>query len=97
MAKGSADVDYRVPDCHLEDDEVEAAEWDYSTRAPGDWVISGPLPSGGPPGRRFANWDEAEEWARAFYGKRLKHPIWEAQRDGGNRWAFLIKGPRGVR
>jgi hypothetical protein len=84
-----------VPNCYLEDDEVETEEWDYSVRAPGDWVISGPLPSGSGPGRRFENWDEAEEWARAFYGKRLKSPVWDLQRSGCHRWGFLIRGPRG--
>lgn len=80
----------------MEDDDVERSEFEYSTRAPEDWVISGPLgrESSGF-GRYFDTWEAAEEWARGFYDKRLKGRVPEAQRDGHNRWAFLIKGPRG--
>lgn len=85
----------KVPDCGMEDDDVERAEFDYSTRHPDDWVSSGPLPGGGGPGRFFHSWDDAEAWAKSFYGARLKGRIPEAQREGHNRWAFLIKGPRG--
>ena len=84
-------VDSNVPTCNLEDDEVEEAEWEYSDRAPGDWVISGPLPSGSGPGRWFPNWAAAERWARSFYGDRLRGPVREAKRDDANRWAFVIK------
>lgn len=85
-----------IPNIGMEAEEVEGTEFEYSTRAPGDWVSSGPLFSGGGPGRRFDTWDEAERWARAFYGTRLKGRIPDAQREGHNRYAFLIKGPRGV-
>jgi hypothetical protein len=84
-----------VPEYHMEDDEVENTQFEYSTRHPADWVISGPLAAGAGPGRRFQAWEEAERWAKQFYGKRLKGRINEAQREGCNRWAFLIKGPRG--
>ncbi len=77
----------------MEDDEVENADFDYSDRAPDDWVSSGPLGTHGVgPGRRFMSWRTAEEWAREFYGVRYRGRIPEAQREGCNRWAFLIRG-----
>lgn len=84
-----------VPDIGMEDADVEATEFEYSTRGPSDWVSSGPLGDAPGRGRRFDTWEAAEAWARGFFGKRLKGRIPEAQRDGANRWAFLIKGPRG--
>ena len=78
-----------TPTDDLSDDEVESTEWDYSDRAPGDWVISGPLGHlGGGPGRRFATVKQAERWAREKYGYRFKRPVVEAI--PGDRWAFLI-------
>lgn len=82
-----------VPEYHLSDEEVEETEFTYSTRAPEDWVISGPLGSlGGGPGRRFAHVKQAEAWARDKYGTRLKGRIPEATLNNGNRWAFLVRG-----
>ena len=82
----------QLPGCWMEDEEVENLNVSYSTRAPGDWVISGPLPEGGGPGRRFDSLKQAERWAREFYGARFKGVIREAANEGCNRWAFLIKG-----
>ncbi len=77
----------------MEDDEVENADFDYSDRAPDDWVSSGPLGThGAGPGRRFMSWRTAEAWAREFYGVRYRGRIPEAQREGANRWAFRIRG-----
>lgn len=85
-----------TPDCDMSDDEVAAGEFQYSTRHPDDWVSSGPLgDSGTGPGRPFASWKHAEYWAKKFYGVRLKGRINEAAIEGGNRYAFLIRGPRG--
>lgn len=91
-----SESDHRVPSCWMEDTDVEDTEFEYSTRHPDDWVISGPLGVYGKgPGRCFAIWSHAERWARGFYGARYKGKILEAATDGGNRWAFLIRGPRG--
>jgi hypothetical protein len=87
--------DLPVPEYWMENEDVEQQEFQYSTRHPTDWVISGPLPQGGGPGRRFANWTQAERWAREFYGERFRGRIAEAAVEGHNRWAFLIRGPRG--
>ena len=85
-----------VPTICMEDEDVERTEFEYSTRAPEDWVSSGPLgPEGSGRGRPFDTWEQAERWAKSFYGSRLKGRVPDAQRDGHNRWAFLIKGPRG--
>lgn len=85
-----------VPDIGMEDDDVERTEFAYSIRGPEDWVASGPLgPAGRGNGRHFETLEAAEAWAKSFYGARLKGRIPEAQREGANRWAFLIKGPRG--
>src|SRR5690242_19782929 len=83
------------PECWMEAEEVEAGCFAYSTRHPDDWVISGPLgPRGSGPGRRFMSWRLAEKWAREFYGERLRGRVAEAAIEGGNRWAFVIRGPR---
>jgi hypothetical protein len=81
-----------IPEYHLNDEDVEGMEIDYSTRAPGDWVISGPLAHGKGPGRMFATLEEATRWAREKYGPRLKGRIAEATRWDASRWAFLVRG-----
>ncbi len=82
----------RTPEYFMEDEEVEGTDFEYSTRAPTDWVSSGPLGEHGRgPGRRFPNWATAECWARGFYKKRLRGRIPEAQRADGDRWAFVIR------
>jgi hypothetical protein len=81
----------RRPEYHMGDDEVESMEIDYSTRGPGDWVLSGPLGQhGGGPGRRFVSIQQAEAHARALHGDRVKCRITEATLFGANRWAYLI-------
>lgn len=87
-----------APSIMMSDDEVAGTTFEYSTRAPTDWVISGPLPTGAGPGRVFS-WAAAEKWARAKYGKKFKGRIAAAAKSrlddsemqGGGRWAFLIK------
>lgn len=87
------DVTPTTPDCTMSEDDVAGMFVEYSTRAPGDWVISGPLGThGGGPGRRFTNIKQAEAWVREKYGERVKYRITEATLSGGNRWAWLIKG-----
>lgn len=79
-----------TPTQDLSDDEVEGTEWDYSDRAPGDWVVSGPLGNlGGGPGRRFVTARQAERWCREKYGADFKRMIPEAI--PGDRWAALIR------
>ncbi len=86
-------LEHPVPEYWMEDGDVEGEEFGYSTRAPDDWVSSGPLgPHGTGTGRRFLDWDRAEAWAKTFYGARFRGRIAEAQKDGHNRWAFLIRG-----
>lgn len=89
------DAPLTIPEHHMSDEEVEMMFVDYSTRAPEDWVISGPLGTHGRgPGRRFDSMSQAWRWARNKYGPRLKGRIAEATLFGGNRWAFLIRGER---
>lgn len=84
-------VPSRTPEYHLSDDEVEGMDIEYSTRAPGDWVLSGPLGGWGTgPGRRFATIAQALKHARELHGDRVKGRITEATLFSGNRWAFLI-------
>jgi hypothetical protein len=66
-----------TPTHDLEEEDVEKMHVEYSVRAPDDWIISGPLGFRGGTGRRFPNWDEAEAWARAFYGSRFKGRVRE--------------------
>jgi hypothetical protein len=85
----------RIPDCGLNNEELEKLEVDYSDRHPADWVLSGPLgPNGGGPGRRFVTLDQARDHVTALHGDRVVRRIPEATKYGGNRWAFLIRGER---
>lgn len=78
-----------VPNVHLNDDEVERLSFDYSIRAPGDYVVSGPITGiGGGPGRVFATADSAEEWARGYFGNRFRKRITDSER--GGRWSILV-------
>lgn len=81
----------RTPDIGMDEDEVETLEFEYSVRAPGDYVVSGPLgPDGGGPGHRFNSVQAALIWlTRRIGGNRIKQRIHEAE--AGNRWAFLVK------
>lgn len=83
----------RVPDIGMDDDEVESLEFEYSTRALGDYVVSGPLGSEGTgPGHRFNSVHAALIWlTRRIGGKRIKQRITEAE---PYRWAFLVRPPQ---
>jgi hypothetical protein len=61
---------------------------DYSTRAPGDFVLSGPLGEGKGVGRHFDTLEEAAQWAVSKYGKNR---VGVLQEQGEFRWALLIK------
>jgi len=92
-----------TPHIGMDDTEVERLEFDYSTRAADDWVIGGPLgvetyeawEKGKFRGQRwFETWEDAEDWARKFYGARLR--CRKPPEPGDlRRWAFVIRGPRG--
>lgn len=78
-----------VPSILMYDDVVGKIDFDYSTRHPRDYVVSGPIDGrGGGPGRVFLSGDDAERWAREFYGARFKHRIRESEK--GGRWAILV-------
>ena len=73
------------------EEEVEATEWEYSDRAPTDFLVSGPLGADGVgPGRVFASHRHAEIYVRSKYGTRVRRAAPEAEMDG-ERWAFLIR------
>lgn len=82
-----------VPTSWMDEQEVRECE-DYSTRAPTDYVVSGPICGEIRPlgsigrGRVFDSADLAEEWARNHFGSRFRGRIKEAER--GARWAMLI-------
>lgn len=84
----------RTPEYHMSDDDVEGLDIEYSTRAPEDWVISGPLPNGGGPGRVMPNVKAAAKFVSEKYGDCVKGRIPEATKNNGNRWAYLIDGKR---
>jgi hypothetical protein len=84
----------RVPDHSMSDEEVESLPIEYSTRAPDDYVVSGPLPHGNGPGHRFSSVAAALIWlTRRVGGERIKQRITEAEE--GGRWAFLVSPKRG--
>lgn len=81
---------YASPVCDDDDDLVAGTDFDYSDRAEGDWVLSGPLgPNGHGPGTSCDDMVAAEAHARKLHGDRVKRPITDAVPHG--RWAFLIK------
>jgi hypothetical protein len=82
----------KTPDLHMEDDEVESTEFEYSDRHPTDWVVSGPLADNRERGRWFRGMRDAEAWCREKYGDKFIRMIPEAKI--GKRWAALIKGER---
>lgn len=78
----------RAPDIGMDDEDVEHTEFEYSVRAPDDYVVSGPLGDGKGPGHRFNSVQAALIWlTRRIGGKRIKQRITEAEDYG--RWAFL--------
>ena len=85
----------RAPDHTMSDEDVERTQFEYSTRDPvTDRVISGPLGSNtSGPGRHFRTWADAWLWACNKYGNRFLGQIPEARRNGGNRWAVLVRFP----
>jgi len=97
--------DEYIPHMGMEDEEVETLAVPYSTRGPDDWVSAGTLDpdykalaqkEGLRRLRYFPTWDDAERWARAFFGDRFKGRVFDAVNSGAPYWAFIIKGPRGV-
>ncbi len=92
MGEAAEDDKYlpRAPDIGMDDDDVENTEFEYSDRAPTDYVVSGPLgPDGWGPGQRFNSVAAALIWlTRRVGGNRIKRRIVEAE--AGNRWAFLV-------
>lgn len=80
-----------TPDSNMSATEVERVFFEYSTRGPNDWVISGPIGTrGAGPGTNFPSADAAQEWVNEKYGKRVRQRIYASER--GGRWAFLIAG-----
>lgn len=78
-----------VPTIVMGDDIVGKIDFDYSTRAPGDYAVSGPISGrGAGPGREFLSANDAEDWGREYFGNRFKHRIFESEK--GGRWAFLV-------
>jgi hypothetical protein len=78
-----------VPTHLMGDDVVGKIDFDYSTRGPNDYVISGPISGrGSGPGREFLSADDAEAWGREHFGNRFKYRIRDSEK--GGRWAILI-------
>lgn len=65
---------------------------DYSTRGPGDYVISGPFGRNKKGrGRWFPSAQKALEWAKGKYGESRVQQIKNSALSEGLRWAVLIK------
>lgn len=63
----------------------------YSDRAPGDYIVSGPIGAGGGVGRRFDDADDARAWCVATYGPRLKDFRCQQVTAAAQRWVALIR------
>lgn len=86
------------PTVDSDDDAVGDTEYAYSIfNKDTDFVIGGPLGESWTTEalqnrrlRWFASWTEAEEWAQAFYGSRLKGR--KPSEPGDTRqWAFIVR------
>lgn len=76
----------------VDDDEDKLAKRviDYADTPPGTFIISGPLPGGGGPGRPMDSASAAWEWALEFYGpENVLYPIKRAH--PGGRWAIRVR------
>lgn len=79
-----------TPAYNLSDSDIEKLNIDYSTRAPTDYVVSGPITKhGGGPGREFFTADDANTWGKLRFGLRYRWRITDGEK--GGRWAFLVK------
>lgn len=86
------------PTVDSDDDSVADTEYAYSIfNKETDFVVGGPLGEAWTAEalreqrrRWFASWSEAEEWATAFYGPRLKGR--KPSEPGDTRqWAFIVR------
>lgn len=81
--------DNPIPTALMDEELIGKVDFDYSTRGPGDYVVSGPITGKSTgPGREFNLSDDAEEWGRAHFGDRFKYRIFDAEK--GGRWAILV-------
>jgi hypothetical protein len=81
--------DNPLPTIVMDDATVKQIPFNYPTRGPGDYVVSGPISGKSTgKGREFISGSDAEEWGRAHYGARFKYRIFDAEK--GGRWALLI-------
>jgi hypothetical protein len=67
------------------------ARVDYSTRAKGDYIISGPLYPNQGHGRSFLRVSHARKWAERKFGEARVSVVPECLDAGAPRWALLIK------
>lgn len=80
-----------APEYWMSVDDLEDRQLHYSIRAPGEYVVSGPIAQPGEVcgGRVFVSFASAELWAREFYGTRFR-----GRPDGipehSARWAFVV-------
>lgn len=85
-----------TPEYWMSADDLEDRQLRYSTRAHGQYVVSGPIAQPGEvcAGRVFVSFASAELWAREFYGTRFR-----GRPDGipehSTRWAFVVAQKRG--
>jgi hypothetical protein len=80
-----------LPTVDDDPDDLAEREIEYDATSPDSFVISGPLPHGGGPGRAFQTVGEARVWAKAKYGavlERLRDAEW------GGRWALRVPKPK---
>lgn len=84
------DSEISVPVLDTEDNTIGVTSYNYSDRAPSDWIVSGPLTGFTAiyRGREFDTVKQAEEWCRWFYGPRFKR-MWITPQPG--MWSALIR------
>jgi hypothetical protein len=76
-------------------DDSGALERDYSIRAPGDVVLSGPLTGSCRKGRMFSSRASALEWAKGKYGEEKVYELPGLGPEEEMRlWAVVVKNLR---
>lgn len=65
----------------------------YSVRAPGDFVLSGPLGAGTARGRHFNTIDDARAWLLGRFPGRIVGDVQWIPSENNPRWWALIRRP----
>lgn len=89
-------VVHQPPNVDDHEQDVERRLGQYPVTVPGSFIVSGPLPGGGGPGRFFPSADSALRWALERYGGWAPaggNGVLSRETDAhpGGRWAIRVR------